>query len=71
MDFKNMTQTEKEEWLKNEKDKRYNNILEYWKKRKPFKDEDDINGCPKVLPKDYQDIMILTQEIGGAILLMR
>lgn len=47
----------KEKLLK-DKEERYNNILEYWKKRKPFKNEDDINGCPKVLPKDYQDIII-------------
>ncbi len=47
----------KEQLLK-DKEERYNNILEYWKNRKPFQNEDDINGCPKVLPKDYQDIII-------------
>ena len=47
----------KEQLIK-DKEERYNNILEYWKNRKPFQNEDDINGCPKVLPKDYQDIII-------------
>ena len=47
----------KEKLLK-DKEERYNNILEFWKNRKPFKNEDDINGCPKVLPDDYQNIII-------------
>lgn len=53
-----MTQTEKEEWVKNEKEKRYNDILEYWKNRKPFKNEDDIPSIPRVKPNDYEDIII-------------
>ena len=44
--------------LRKEKEERYNNILEYWKNRKPFKDEDDIPPIPIVQPKDYQDIII-------------
>lgn len=53
-----MTQTEKEELVKNEKEKRYNDILEYWKNRKPFKDEDDIPPIPRVKPNDYEEIII-------------
>lgn len=47
----------KEKLLK-EKEERYNNILEYWKKRKPFKDEDDIPSVPKVNKEDYGNIII-------------
>lgn len=44
--------------LKKEKEERYNNILEHWKDRKPFKDEDDIPSIPIVLPKDYEDVIV-------------
>lgn len=44
--------------LRKESEERYNNTLEYWKNRKPFKDEDDIPPIPIVQPKDYQDIII-------------
>ena len=41
-----------------EKEERYENTLEYWKKRKKFKDEDDIPDIPIVLPQDYRDVII-------------
>ena len=41
-----------------EKEERYNNILEYWKTRNPFKDEDDIGSIPIVSEKDYNNIII-------------
>lgn len=44
--------------LKKEKEERYNNVLNYWKERKPFKDEDDIPPIPIVLPKDYEEIIV-------------
>ena len=37
---------------------RYNNILEYWKTRKPFKDENDIGSIPIVSSQDYNNIII-------------
>lgn len=40
------------------KDQRYNNILEYWKNRLPFNNEDDIPDIPIVLPSDYNEIII-------------
>ena len=42
--------------LKKEKEERYNTVLNYWKERKPFRDEDDIPPIPIVLPKDYGGI---------------
>lgn len=50
MNFKNMTQAEKEEWVKKQKEKKYNDVLEYWKNRKP--------SIPIVKPKDYENIII-------------
>lgn len=47
----------KEKLLK-DKEERYNNILEYWKNRKPFKDEDDIPSIPIVKKEDYNNIII-------------
>jgi len=44
--------------LQKEKEERYKNILDYWKNRKPFENENDIPDIPIVLPKDYQDIII-------------
>lgn len=44
--------------LKREKEERYNTVLNYWKERKPFKDEDDIPPIPIVLPKDYEEIIV-------------
>lgn len=41
-----------------EKEERYNNVLEYWKTRKPFKDEDDIGPIPIVSTQDYNNIII-------------
>ena len=36
----------------------YNEILEYWKNRSPFKNEDDIPDIPIVSPIDYNEIII-------------
>lgn len=44
--------------LKKEKEERYNTVLNYWKERKPFRDEDDIPPIPIVLPKDYEEIIV-------------
>jgi hypothetical protein len=44
--------------LRQENEERYNNILEYWKSRKPFKDEDDIPPIPIVRPMDYEEVII-------------
>ena len=44
--------------LKKEKEERYNVILEYWRDRKQFKDEEDIPSIPIVLPKDYEDVIV-------------
>lgn len=41
-----------------EKEERYNNILEYWKTRNPFKDENDIGSIPIVSEQDYNNIII-------------
>lgn len=38
--------------------KNYEDILEYWKTRKPFKNEDDIPDIPKVKKEDYDNIII-------------
>lgn len=40
------------------KEKRYNTVLNHWKERKPFRDEDDIPPIPIVLPKDYEEIIV-------------
>lgn len=53
-----MTQAEKEKWVKEQKEKKYNDVLEYWKNRKPFKDEEDIPSIPNVKPKDYEDVIV-------------
>lgn len=53
-----MTLVEIKNILIREKEERYNNVLEYWKERKPFKDEDDIGSIPIVLPQDYRDVII-------------
>ena len=53
------TQTQKiKDKLQKEKEERYNNTLEYWKNRKPFRDEDDIPSVPIVLPKDYEEVIV-------------
>ena len=44
--------------LQKEKEERYKSILEYWKKRNPFRNEEDIPPIPIVLPKDYEEIII-------------
>ena len=44
--------------IQQEKDSRYNDILEYWRDRKRFKDEEDIPSIPIVLPKDYEDVIV-------------
>lgn len=44
--------------LQKEKEERYNNTLEYWKNRKPFRNEDDIPSVPIVKKKDYDNIII-------------
>lgn len=44
--------------LKREKEERYNTVLNHWKERKPFRDEDDIPPIPIVLPKDYEEIIV-------------
>ena len=44
--------------LKQEKEERYNTVLNHWKERKPFRDEDDIPPIPIVLPKDYEEIIV-------------
>ncbi len=41
-----------------EKEERYNNTLEYWKNRKPFKNEDDIPFVPKVKKEDYDNVIV-------------
>ena len=44
--------------LKKEKEERHNTVLNHWKERKPFRDEDDIPPIPIVLPKDYEEIIV-------------
>ena len=44
--------------LKKEKEERYNTVLNHWKERKPFRDEDDIPPIPIILPKDYEEIIV-------------
>jgi hypothetical protein len=44
--------------IQKEKEERYNNTLEYWKNRKPFKNEDDIPSVPIVKKEDYDNIII-------------
>ena len=44
--------------LQKEKEERYNNTLEYWRNRKPFRNEDDIPPIPIVLPKDYEEVIV-------------
>ena len=44
--------------LKKEKEKRYKDVLNYWKERKPFKDEDDIDSVPIVKQDDYVNVII-------------
>ena len=44
--------------IRKEKEERYNDILEYWKNRKPFRDEDDIPSVPIVRKEDYDNIII-------------
>lgn len=41
-----------------QEEKKYNDVLEYWKNRKPFKNEDDIPPIPIVKSKDYENIII-------------
>ena len=44
--------------IQKEKEERYNNTLEYWKNRKPFKDEDDIPSVPKAKKEDYDKVIV-------------
>ena len=44
--------------LKKEKEERYNTVLNHWKERKPFRDEDDIQSVPIVKKEDYENIII-------------
>lgn len=46
------------EKLQMEKEKRYDTILEYWAKRAPFKDENDIPPIPIVSKNDYDNIIV-------------
>ena len=42
----------------NDRLERYNEVLEYWKNRGPFTDEDDIPSIPIVKDDDYRRIII-------------
>lgn len=42
----------------NDRLERYNEVLEYWKNRVPFTDEDDIPSIPIVKDDDYRRIII-------------
>ena len=53
-----MTLEEIKQKMNMDREERYNNIIEYWKNRKPFKDENDIGSIPIVLPRDYKDIIV-------------
>ena len=44
--------------IQKEKEERYNDILEYWKNRNPFKNEDDMPSVPIVIKEDYDNIII-------------
>ena len=44
--------------LQKNKEERYNNILEYWKERKSFKDENDNLDIPIVKKEDYDSIIV-------------
>ena len=44
--------------VQKEKEERYNNILGYWKDRKPFNDEDDIPSVPNVKKEDYDNVIV-------------
>ena len=44
--------------IQKEKEERYNNTLEYWKNRKPFKDEDDVPPIPIVKKEDYDNVIV-------------
>ena len=44
--------------LQNSRKERYNSVLEYWKERKPFKDEDSIPDIPIVSKEDYNNIIV-------------
>ena len=46
------------ELLQKNKEERYNNILDYWKERKPFKDENDNLDIPIVKKEDYDNIIV-------------
>ena len=46
------------EKVKQEKEKRRNEMFEYWKNRKPFLDEDDIPPIPIVDKEKYDNIII-------------
>lgn len=37
---------------------KYQAILDTWENMKPFEDEDSIPPIPKVLPKDYKEVII-------------
>lgn len=39
-------------------EERYKDILEYWKTREPFKNEDDIPDIPIVKKEDYEKVII-------------
>ena len=56
--IENMDIEEVKENLRKEKEQRYQNTLEYWKNRKPFKNEDDIPPIPIVKKEDYDNIII-------------
>ena len=44
--------------IQKEKEERYNNTLEYWKNRKPFKDEDDVPPIPIVKKENYDNVIV-------------
>lgn len=66
MDKKDIIDKVKNKFLK-DKEERYKGILDYWKNRKPFKDENDIHGVPIVLPEDYKNVIIPNLIRCGAI----
>ena len=44
--------------LLDEKKSRYEKMLNYWRNREPFKDEDDVPDIPIVSKEEYEEIII-------------
>ena len=55
---KKMEINEVKQKLEEEKVRRYNDVLEYWKNRTPFQDENDIPPIPICKKEDYDNIII-------------